>query len=277
MWDCLSLNFSTPIKLSKILSHIVFIQKSVLVIVLFIVIVSFVTGQEPDSVLIQKGNYFLIGDSIVYIPGDSIRFIENNILSTADSLQLSKSKGFYDYLKLKASKYKWTNELYSWLFTNAPVRSYLTKTDKSEHGFIQHTGKIIRNVRILELDVFDPMIRDTSVIDTSWINKTLNKIHINTKEKYIRNNLIFKNGDKVNPYVLSDNERIIRNLPYIEDAKIILIPVSDETVDILLITKDKFSLGFDLQFSDINLGKLEIFDKNIMGFGHELKTNLFFN
>ena len=277
MWDCFSLNFSTLIKLSKILSHIVFIHRSVLVIVLFLVIVPFVTGQEPDSIFVRKGNYFLIGDSIVHIPGDSISFLENYILSPTDSIKLKKSKGFYDSLKLKASKYKWTSELYSWLFTNAPARSYLANTDKSEQGFIQHEGKIIRDVRILELDPFESMIPDTSIIDTSWINKTLNKIHIKTKEKYIRNNLIFKNGDKVNPYVLADNERIIRNLPYVEDAKIILIPVSDETVDILLITKDKFSLGLDLQFTDINSGKLEIYDKNIIGIGHELKTNLFFN
>ncbi len=252
-------------------------HRSVLVIVLFLAIVPFVTGQEPDSIIVQKGKYFLIGDSIVYIPGDSIRFWDNYILSPTDSLQLIKSKGFYDSLKLKANKYKWTSELYSWLFTNAPVRDYLEKTDKSEQGFIQHEGKIIRNVRILELDPFGPIIRDTSVIDTSWINKTLNKIHIKTKEKYIRNNLIIKKGEKVNPYVLADNERIIRNLPYIEDAKIILIPVSDETVDILLITEDKFSLGLDLQFYEINSGKLEIYDKNIIGIGHELKTNLFFN
>lgn len=277
MWDCFSLNFSTPIKLSKILSHIVFIHRSVLVIVLFLVIVPFVTGQEPDSIFVRKGNYFLIGDSIVHIPGDSISFLENYILSPTDSIKLKKSKGFYDSLKLKASKYKWTSELYSWLFTIAPARSYLAKTDKSEQGFIQHEGKIIRDVRILELDPFESMIPDTSIIDTSWINKTLNKIHIKTKEKYIRNNLIIKKGDKVNPYVLADNERIIRNLPYIEDAKIILIPVSDETVDILLITKDKFSLGLDLQFTDVNSGILEIYDKNIIGIGHELKTNLFFN
>ena len=263
--------------MSNILSHIVFMYRSVLVIVLFLAIVPFVTGQKPDSIIVRKGKYFLIGDSIVHIPGDSISFLENYILSPTDSLQLIKSKGFYDSLKLKASKHKWTSELYSWLFTNAPVRDYLEKTDKSEQGFIQHEGKIIRNVRILELDPFGPIIRDTSVIDTSWINKTLNKIHIKTKEKYIRNNLIINKGDKVNPYVLADNERIIRNLPYIEDAKIILIPVSDETVDILLITKDKFSMGLDLQFSDINSGKLEIYDKNIIGTGHELNTNLFFN
>lgn len=267
--------------MTKIPFHIVVLYKFVFITIVFIAVTYLVTGQEPDnkrdSVLIRKGEYFLIGDSIIYIPGDSIRFLEQQILSPIDSSKLKRSRSFYDSLKIKAGKYEWTSELYNWLFTSAPAGIYEEKTSKSEQEFVKYEGKIIRNIRILELDVFGPVIRDTSIIDTSRISRTLNKIHIKTRERYIRNNLIIENGDEVNPYVLADNERIIRNLPYIEDARIILIPVSDEIVDVLLITKDKFSLGLDLQFYDINSGKLEIYDKNILGIGHELKANLFFD
>lgn len=265
----------------KALSHNYQINRFFFIIVLIFSIINLLPGQEEkkrsDTILIKKGNYYLLGDTIIHIPGDSIRFLDEKLVPYTDSSQKKRSDQFYDSLEIKADRHKWTGELYSWLFTDGVSEDYSKKTDKSEEEYIVYSGKTIRNIKMVVLDPFGPTLIDTSSTDTSWINKTLNTIHIKTRGRYIRNSLIFSKGDTVNPYVLSDNERIIRNLPYIQDARIIVIPVSDNSVDIMIIAKDKFSIGSDLQLDDLNTGSIEIYDKNILGVGHELKANLFFD
>src|SRR5580765_3034213 len=41
----------------------------------------------------------------------------------------------------------------------------------------------------------------------------LNKIHIVTKESFIRHEILFKEGDTVNPELLAESERILRSRP----------------------------------------------------------------
>ncbi len=36
---------------------------------------------------------------------------------------------------------------------------------------------------------------------------------------------------------------ILRQLPFIDDARIIVVPVSDDEADIVVLTKDVYSLG----------------------------------
>ncbi len=50
-------------------------------------------------------------------------------------------------------------------------------------------------------------------------NNLLNKTHVNTNERIIRKNLLFSAGDTISPLTLSDNERILRDLPFINDAQ----------------------------------------------------------
>ena len=42
--------------------------------------------------------------------------------------------------------------------------------------------------------------------------------------------------------LMNDNERILRQLPYIQDARIIIVPVEDKMADIYIVTKDVYSL-----------------------------------
>ena len=61
----------------------------------------------------------------------------------------------------------------------------------------------------------------------------------------------FHEGDTISPLKLSDNERFLRELPYIDDARILVVPVSDNEADIIVITKDVYSLGAKVNFSGI--------------------------
>ncbi len=91
----------------------------------------------------------------------------------------------------------------------------------------------------------------------------MNKTHFNTNENIIRKNLLFSEGDTISPLILSDNERILRQLPYIDDARIIVVPVSDDEADIVVYTKDVYSLGGSFTYNGLKKGNVSVFDKNI--------------
>ncbi|HQW83171.1 MAG TPA: hypothetical protein PK987_01850, partial [Ferruginibacter sp.] len=94
----------------------------------------------------------------------------------------------------------------------------------------------------------------------------------NTREEVIRKNLFFREGDPVFPYLLADNERFLRELAYIKDVKIFIdsIQASPDSVDIIVLTKDVFSIGGKLLISSTTRGRGEIREENFLGTGTRL-------
>jgi len=140
---------------------------------------------------------------------------------------------FFDSLKLKASRNHLTKKLYSIVIINTDTTFKKHFNGPSDAGFSSFSGKRIRKIVIQRLNVFGGNINNPSLNDSKKIEDLLNKTHINTNENIIRKNLSFSEGDKISPLLTSDNERILRQLPYIEDARIVLLPVSDEEADVV--------------------------------------------
>ena len=53
--------------------------------------------------------------------------------------------------------------------------------------------------------------------------------------------------------------------------------MSEENVDILVITRDVYSVGAGIDYKSLNKGSLTVYDKNLLGIGHELKLNMMYN
>jgi hypothetical protein len=101
--------------------------------------------------------------------------------------------------------------------------NYTERFKKSEELFKPFSGLLIADIYIENIPVFGGSIYDTTVYRLTRPEKSGNAIHTNTKEKVIYNNLLFKKGDKINPFQLADNERLLRSLSFIKDAKIIVL------------------------------------------------------
>jgi hypothetical protein len=180
-----------------------------------------------------------------------------------------KSDIFYDSLKVKASKNAFTKKLFDVMIVN-PDTIYKKKfTSTSDANYLIHSGKIIRTIEIRRLNVFGTDINFPATEDANKIEKILNKTHFNTTENIVRKNLLFSEGDRISPQELSDNERLLRQLPFISDARITIVPVSDTEVDIVVFTRDVYSLGASYTYNGLKKGSVSVFDKNILGIGHE--------
>ncbi len=187
-----------------------------------------------------------------------------------DSLLLEKQEHFYDSLKVKANEKKVTGWLYDALIS--PPRPYVDKKALALDYFNPFAGKIIAEIDIQSLDVFGPTLNDTAKQARHWAEKAANAIHTKSNLKTIKKRLLFEIGDVLDPEIMYENERLIRNLPYIRDTKILVEQDSiyPGLVNVLVLTKDRFSFGVSGGVDGVNSGDLKIYNRNIFGVGHEL-------
>jgi hypothetical protein len=145
---------------------------------------------------------------------------------------------------------------------------------KIENPFLKYKGKIIRSVEVERLS-FQRNIYDTSLVRYNLGIRLANMFHKNSTEKVIRNNLFFKEGGRLYPYLLADNERYLRDLSFIQDARIIVdfAEGSADSVDVLVLTKDIFSLGIKLKIDDKTRGRAEVSDENVAGSAMKIKLS----
>jgi hypothetical protein len=206
-----------------------------------------------------------------------------SILSN-DSLFINNQKkydDFYDSLANKNYKNKLTKAALNLLIVNQPNTGKFIGIEnlRNEEYFKLYTGKIIRKIEILKLDVFGPTLSNPLQHASGWIEKAGNKTHTNSRDFIIKNNLFFAPGDKIDPAQLVDNERLLRELDYIKDASIEIAEISgnNDMVDILVITKDVYSAGIYLDLYNSSSGAFEIYENNIAGIGHRFLTSLYWS
>lgn len=142
---------------------------------------------------------------------------------------------------------------------------------KVENPFLKYKGKIIRSVETIRLG-FEYDFADTNVVKDNFAARAGRAFHKNTSDKVIRRNLFFKEGDPLYPYLLADNERYLRDLPYTKDARIQVkyAETGEDSVDVIVITKDVFSIGGKILISSRERARGEITEENFLGSGTRL-------
>ncbi|HLN54148.1 MAG TPA: hypothetical protein VK212_10605 [Lentimicrobium sp.] len=186
--------------------------------------------------------------------------------------RIKSSDEFYARLKKRADSGKLYKKIYPLLFRRPQsAEDFEISNLPANAQFRPYKGDIIRNIRIVKLKPFGTSIYDTTDSEETGIIKTLNNIHFQTITPVIARYLQFKEGDRLDPVKISDNERIIRNVPFFDDARFIVIPVNRNTVDVILVVKDIFPLGADLKFNSFNNFYIRLFNRNMFGLGHQFE------
>ena len=230
----------------------------------------------------------LLEGSVLLLPHTRIRFDRDTTLIILRGLEYQvkyprgeASNVFFDSLEMKANRNKWTQRLHNIVITspNRPDYSDTLQTQISASPFITYGGKYIRSIHYLKLEPFGPNIFDTTRQASMELEKFANDLHHLTQDKVLTNHLLFHTGNLVDPNEMADNERILRELPFIQDARIHVQetePGSD-SVDVLIVTKDNFSIGLGGQIDDFNAGRLSLWESNLSGMGHELHMGFYWD
>ena len=148
-----------------------------------------------------------------------------------------------------------------------PPKPEVTKngTIKNDLPFNKYNGYTINKVYIIRLD-FNQDINDTTHQKRHLAVRIADALHTKTKEKNIKANLFFNEGDKVFPLLIADNERHLREQVYLQDAKIIMKKtLIKNTVDVYVYVKDIFSIGGGGNFNGTTNFDAEIKEENFLG------------
>lgn len=143
---------------------------------------------------------------------------------------------------------------------------------KSEDLFMPYSDRIVRNIIINHIG-FDKTMYDTARSIKNTITRIGNSLHSNTKPWVIRDNLFIEQGKPLNPYKLADNERHLRDLDFVLDARITLKRVGKDSIDIIIVTRDVFSIGASFSPRSATKYKFKIRDTNLAGWGQQLQFN----
>jgi len=244
----------------------------------FVISLNLFSQENPTDTAIfaPKGSYIQFRDSVAYFLKDSVIWIPSGtdpyIINEND-----RTRNFLDSLRVIASRRNFTRRLYDIVIVTPVSSDYNAIEIVSDESYLPYSGSKIRRIEVQRLNVFGSDINNPTVSSANRYTDLLNKTHVNTAERIIRNNLLFKPGDTISPLILSDNERILRELPYIDDARIFVVPISDEDADIVVVTKDVYSIGVDLNIIGLKRGNFSIFDRNIVGMGHSIEFALPFD
>ncbi|HTE29437.1 MAG TPA: hypothetical protein VK666_03625, partial [Chryseolinea sp.] len=145
---------------------------------------------------------------------------------------------------------------------------------KSEEIYMPFNGKMIRHIIVNHIG-FDKSITDTTRNLKNTAAKVANALHKNSKEWLIRDHLIFYEKKLLNAYTLADNERFLRDLDFIVDARIYVMPLSstEDSVDVLVVTRDIFSIGGRLSPQSVDKVSFRLYDVNVLGAGQRMQVN----
>ena len=149
---------------------------------------------------------------------------------------------------------------------------------KSEIPYIKYVGRIIREIDLLSVG-FQGNVNDTVQVKRDLGIRISNFFHKNTTNHVLYKNLFFKEGDRLFPYLIADNERHLREQVFLQDARIVVeeVPGSLDSVDVIVITKDVFSIGGSLNISNSHRAELVLKEENLAGSGSRVLVSGFYD
>lgn len=191
-----------------------------------------------------------------------------------------KSANFYDSLEVRSVKSKVSTGIFDLVIRKKKrkVRA-VTVLVKAELPFMPYRGYRIASLNFHAVPILEGSVLDTLQEATTRLGKVVNKLHKDTRKRIVRNNLLFEVGDVVDPYLMADNERLLRQFPTLKDARIYLKlnKENPDEVDVVIVTQDVNSLGVSGRVLSVTNYRADIFDKNMLGYARQLKLSYFKN
>lgn len=215
-----------------------------------------------NSVFVKRTVIFLVYSLItgLFLLPILLQAQENPPLINSDtSFFLAKKKGLLGKIGMSVSVY----EPEVLLPRRGPI--------KNETPFSKFRGKIIRKIIITQLGLYGS-VNDTINASKNWVSHLGDALHTQTRTKVIIKNLFFSPGDSLYPYLLADNERFLRNISYLTDARITVgaLKNTQDSVDIFIITKDVFPIGGSINAGSSQNVHFDLSDDNVLGSGDRL-------
>jgi hypothetical protein len=136
-----------------------------------------------------------------------------------------------------------------------------------------YAGKRINSITIEQHNFLSSIDSKESNLKDIF-SKIGNKLQSNSKKRAIRENIFFKEWDLFDPSIIAYNEKWLRDLSYIQDAKILamITPYDTNQVDVIVVTKDLFSYGGELLINNKDAYAAKLNNINFLGTGNSIQV-----
>jgi hypothetical protein len=110
---------------------------------------------------------------------------------------------------------------------------------------LESSGAVFGEIRVDNKNIFDK----SDPKDNKALFRLANKLHIQTRQSVIRHQLLFRVGDRYSRHAVEESARILRADSYFYDASIVPVRYHDGKVDVLVTTRDVWTLDPEFNFS----------------------------
>jgi len=144
--------------------------------------------------------------------------------------------------------------------------SIVNPTDPLLH-YEPYAGKRIASITTERKNVFS---KDSPL----WLERAGWFIHGTTKDRVIRNDMLFRAGDLLDPEIMVRSGQLLQSRSYIYKADIEAVPLPDDStaVNIIIRTQDSWSISGDANLSLGGRNMLTLYDANIAGSGNRFSV-----
>ncbi len=182
---------------------------------------------------------------------------------SADTLETrvtEQNQRLYDSIASKTRRRAVPRMLYRLLFVRNRADTTGTLYDET-HLLAPYVGKVINDIRIEREQPF--------ASDGSWIERAGNKLHVLTRENIIRRDLLVKVGERFDPELVVRSQQLLLSRSYISDTDISVTidPLDTMRVDIVLHTRDSWTISIDAALRSEKRTMVGLTDGNILGTG----------
>lgn len=133
------------------------------------------------------------------------------------------------------------------------------------------TAYRVGEVRVVRQRIFD---RSKSE-ENQTFHRLADRWHADTRERVVRNVLLFEEDATVTVAALAESERLLRAKPYLYDARVLPQRLCGDRLDVFVVTRDVWTLNPRLDFTreggDSSFG-IGLSDPNVFGLGREVSV-----
>jgi hypothetical protein len=136
-------------------------------------------------------------------------------------------------------------------------------------AILEAQGAIIGAIEYDIRQIFD----EHDARENSGLYHFADQLHVRTKESTIREQLLFRPGDRYRAQKLAETERNLRAVHYIYDAHVVPVKYAQGQVTVRVITKDVWTLSPGVSFGrsgGANSSSVDLSDSNLLGSGKSL-------
>ena len=184
--------------------------------------------------------------------------------------QRERNDRLYDSIRTKSGRHAVSRALYRAFFRSQRDTTVRMTPVDEWRTYAPYAGRRIASIRIERLQPFDP--------EGPWIGRTANRMHSMTHSRMIRRDLLFAQGDTIDPQRIARTLELLQSRRYLSHVAVEVRPdtLDSTQVDLIVRTRDSWTIDVDASLHGSGEASVGLSEANLFGLGHRLRleTNI---